>query len=510
MWLARTYGELELLAKAQSALDIIKDEKELPKKFAHDELSAVQADIFIKKGEVDNAVMELERAVDLSKNKDERVRWSFILAQLYQMKGKTQEAIDQYARVTRMNPPYEIAFHAQIFQALASDRTADKKLIRAKLNKMLKDDKHIDHYDMIHYALADIDLKENKKAEAIEHLITSCVVSTEDTKQKAKSYLKLADIYFDDRSYTNAQKYYDSTSTVIAKEHERYEEILNKAEVLGDLVEQLEIIAFEDSVQKVAAMSDEEREKFIRGLIKDKEREEAERIAAEEAAREVLVDSRDNKPANNTASGNWYFYDQAQISRGMSEFRKKWGSRKLEDNWRRNDKSGSSIVEEEELTENGGSGKTVETEDAPWKNEEFYLDGLPMTDSSLTASNEKICEAMYRAGILYKEQLDDLDNAEESFEVLIDRYDEDCTYTPESFYQLYRILVEKERSESYFSAGLGSEGYKKIILNRYPNSDFARLIENPNQLQADSLRRKRNQMPMLPCMARSEAKGMVK
>jgi hypothetical protein len=38
---------------------------------------------------------------------------------------------------------------------------------------MLRDDKHIDHFDMLHYALADLDLKERKDSMAIEHLMTA-------------------------------------------------------------------------------------------------------------------------------------------------------------------------------------------------------------------------------------------------------------------------------------------------------------------------------------------------
>jgi len=492
MWLVRTYGELQLFAKAQTAVDIIlDDEDKLPKRFPHDELAAVRADIYLKKGEVDNAILQLERAIDLTKDRDDKVRWSFILAQLYVQKGKTEEAIKQYAAVAKMNPPYEIAFHAQIFQALASDRTADKKSIRAKLERMLKDEKHVDHYDKIHFALADIDLKENMRPEAIAHLRTSSAVSTTDTKQKAKSFLKLADIYFDDRTYSSAQKYYDSTSTVLDEEHPRYEEVQNKANVLNDLIEQLDIIVFEDSVQKVAGMDEDERKKFIKKLIRDKERAEADREQAEEDARELLASQPVQQTPNAVAGkGGWYFYDQAQISRGMSEFRKKWGGRSLEDDWRRKDKSGSALIDEEEVAqeESIGDGTGKEEGDEPWKNEEFYLKDLPLSDSALTASNERVCEAMYRAGIIYKEQLNDFDNGQESFEVLIDRFDDDCTYTPESFYQVYRIIKVKEQEVSYF--GTPSTQYERIILNRYPGSEFAILIENPGQLAADSLKRK--------------------
>ena len=155
-----------------------------------------------------------------------------------------------------MNPPYELAFHAQIFQALAYNK-GDTKSIRKKLKAMLRDDKHIDHFDMIHYALADLDLKERKDSSAIDHLETSVHVSTTDTKQKAKSFLKLADIYFEDRDYVPAQQYYDSTRSLLNEAHARYEEVDTRARVLGDLVEQLAIIEREDSLQKLMGLDPE-------------------------------------------------------------------------------------------------------------------------------------------------------------------------------------------------------------------------------------------------------------
>jgi hypothetical protein len=77
----------------------------------------------------------------------------------------------------------------------------------------------------------------------------------------------------------------------------------------------------------------------------------------------------------------------------------------------------------------------------------------------------------------------------ESFENLHSRFDE-CRYTPESFYQLYRIYKEKEEVENFFSLdGSGSEMYANIIFERFPNSEFARLIRDPNVLEADAARR---------------------
>ncbi|HEX2617388.1 MAG TPA: tetratricopeptide repeat protein, partial [Flavobacteriales bacterium] len=161
LWLARTAIQVEQYSKAQSALDEIKNQKELPRHFPHDQLSAVQADLDLHRGKVDDAITSLEHAVEIADKKKDRVRWSFILAQLYQMKGMEDKAIAQYNKVARMKPPYEMGFHAQIFQALAFDR-GDSKGLRTKLRRLLRDEKNVDHFDMIHYALAELDLKENK------------------------------------------------------------------------------------------------------------------------------------------------------------------------------------------------------------------------------------------------------------------------------------------------------------------------------------------------------------
>ncbi|HRH37514.1 MAG TPA: hypothetical protein PK760_04175 [Flavobacteriales bacterium] len=493
IWLARTAIELDQFGKAQSALDQVREAKKLPKGFDTAELDATQAALEIARGKVDDAIMNLERAVPAAKRKRERVRWAFVLAQLYQLKGQEEKAIDEFAQVVKMGPPYEIAFHAQIFQALAYNK-GDSKSLRKKLNGMLRDDKHIDHFDMIHYALADLDLKERKKPDAIDHLETSVQVSTTDTKQKAKSFLKLADIYFDDRAYVPAQQYYDSTKSLLSEEHVRYKEVETRARVLGDLVEQLNIILREDSLQAIMGLDPEEREKKIKAIIRAREEAEAEAARKEEEAR-AAADAAP-PPATAPAGGGaprgaWYFYDPAQISRGYANFKKKWGNRKLEDDWRRKDKSGTALaLNSPEETEEEGDKEEKEEKEAEWKDPAFYMKDLPQDEAAIASSNARICGALYTSGMIYKEELLDVDNAIESFEVLNSRFDE-CRYTPEAHYQLYRIYLEKERNGWVDLMGsTSSKMYADIIVERWPTSEFARLVKDPNALQGDEVRRK--------------------
>lgn len=498
VWLARTAIQLEQYGKAQSALDEIRNQKVLPKHFDHGELEAVQAELDLKRGKVDDAIVHLEAAIPNAESKRERVRWAFVLAQLYQVKGMEEKAIKQFAMVSRMSPPYEMAFHTQIFQALAFNK-GNSREIRKRLNRMLRDDKHIDHFDMLHYALADLDLKERKDSMAIVHLMTSARVSTTDTKQKAKTFLRLADLYFDDRAYADAQKYYDSTKTILAEDHLRHGEVSTRARVLGELVEQLAIIALEDSLQALSKLDGKELDRKIRGLIEDRERAEKEKLLAEEEARAAAENAppeagRTPPAGGGGTRGGWYFYDPQQIGRGLANFRKKWGTRPLEDDWRRKDKSGSALAEvEEEEEEEGEEKEEKDKKEDEWKDPSFYLKDIPKDDAALEASNSRICAALYTSGVIYKEQLRDPDNAIESFEVLNGRFEE-CRYTPESYYQLYRIYLEKEQTTNYFAPdGMGSSYYANIILERWPDSEFARLVRDPNILQADEVRRKQEE-----------------
>ena len=497
LWYARTAIQNEQYAKAQSALDEVKGQKVLPKRFPHDQLSAIQADVNLKRGKVDDAIVDLEHAVEIASNRTQRVRWMFILAQLYMAKGMEEKAIAQFNKVARSHPPYELGFQAEIFQALSFDR-GNAAVLRKKLKRMRRDEKNKDHYDLIEYAMADIDLKENLDSSAIVHLKTSARVSTIDTRQKAKSFLKLADIYFDDKRYPPAQQYYDSTSALLAETHKRYEEVKIRAEVLTELVEQLDIIAREDSLQAFAKLDPEEREKRVRKLIKERERAEEEKAQAELEAREVNPNgttTTDNKPKPGGELNAWYFYNSTQLARGLAEFKKKWGTRTNEDDWRRKDKAGSATaLNTEEPEPEEVDGKDKKDGEAAWKDPASYLKDVPTDTASLDASNAKICSAMYIAGTIYKEKLKDLDNAIESFEVLNNRFEE-CRYTPESYYQLYRIYLAKEKTGTFFDLdGKGSAYYSNIIIERWPQSEFARLVRDPNQLLADDELRKKEEM----------------
>jgi tetratricopeptide (TPR) repeat protein len=479
LWLARTYGEKGDFNKANNFIKLATGDKDFPEKLSL-ESKLIAADINLKQKNYSNAIVQLETATALVKRKKTKARITFILAQIYQERKDGEKAIRAYNQVLKLRPGYEMEFYANINQALAVNNKVNTAAIKAKLHKMLKDDKNKEFFDQIYYALADIELKERNREAGMDLLQKSADASVNNSKQKAKSYLKLANLNFEDRTYTFAQQYYDSSSVLLNPNHEDYGMVINRKESLTQLVINLKTIQEQDSLQKIAAMGEDERNLFIDNLILADLEAQEERIRAEEVALQNLNNNQSLTAGINT--GGWYFYNINAMNFGKTEFTKRWGNRKLDDDWRRSDKNSNNF---------GSNNNSDENSPTPeLGNRTNYLQNLPLSTSQLDSSNFLIDQALYGNGILYKEKLNDIPNAIESFEELTARFNKSKNLLT-SYYQLYRLYLQKETSAGSnfvsFDAQSSSAYFKDKILLEYPDSEFAELIRNPNYKKAEDV-----------------------
>ncbi|MDQ3046658.1 MAG: tetratricopeptide repeat protein [Bacteroidota bacterium] len=483
LWMIRTQNEIGSYSQSELLIDEIRTADDFPKEKAFErEFSLVQADFHIKRGDYTPAVKHLTRGIALTKKKKERARYLYVLAQLYQKLGDNSKASQYFAMVPGLHPYYDMEFNAQINRAKLYDiSSGGSKAIKKKLMRMLRDDKNVEFQDQIYYALAEIATKENDTPLAINYLNKSIKASVNNNTQKALSYLRRADIYFDQTEYTIAQANYDSTMTFLPKDYVDYKIIEEKKKSLTSLVTNLEIITLEDSLQNLAGMSVNERNAFIDKLIsrvEDEERkqEEARLLAQENQA--FLNTNTQPTVVDPGAGALWYFYNQTTISFGIGEFSKKWGSRKLEDNWRRSEKD--QVLANNLIDENGeplDSLSNDSTAIAQLKNSKnkkdraYYLKSIPLTPDALAKSHQREVEAFYNVGSIYKEELLNNKKSVEAFEELLKRYPEN-KYKLSTYYQLYRTYLAMNNQSR-------SDYYKNIILNDYPTSEYALLIKNP-------------------------------
>ncbi len=500
LWMVRAKMEEDEFGKASSLLKLLQEESQLPQEIQSD-FKAVYADFHIRNERFDKGIEKLEEAIVVTKDKKTRARYTYVLAQLYEIENRGNDAISAYQRVVKMHPNYEMVFYASINQAMAyNKRDGNSEAIKKLLKKMLKDGKNVEYYDQIYFALATIELEEDNKELGIEYLIASTKATVNNNEQKGISFMTLGDIYMEDRAYKTAKSYYDSTLIFLPQDDLAYEDIEDLDEGLARLIVNLDVIALQDSLIHLATITDKEREKILMAIIAAEEEQEDERIAA-------LIDGNNDEnrqavdksvPLGNSRNsgggkGDWYFYNPSSMSFGYSEFQRLWGSRTLKDDWRRSVASSRGITQNDFGDDQSDMpSETFQRRDL--KNLEEYLADIPLTDDKMKESESMLEEALYNAGVIYNEDLDDVDNAVEMFDELTQRFPS-SKHLATSYYQLYRLYVKKENEGNYFGAGYrdNSEYYKGVILEDFPLSEYAKIIRNPNYLKEAEIAKRRRE-----------------
>lgn len=482
LWMIRADNEIGSYSLSEELIDELRSAKDFPKdRLYAREFALVMADLYIKRGDYQQAIRHLTRAVALTRKKITKARYIYILAQLNEKAGDTQKASMYYSMVPKLHPSYDMEFSARINHARFYDVSqGGSKMIKKQLMKMLRDDKNVDYRDQIYYALAEVANKEGDVPTAMDYLASSIKASTTNTSQKALSYLKRGDIYFDQPEYKKAQANYDSAITFLPKDYPDYKTIETKKNSLTDLVTNLNIIAHEDSMQTYARMTEAERNVAIEKLIKQLEEDEKKAEQASKLEKDKILSATpvSGTPVGGSSmAGSWYFYNSTTVTFGIGEFKKKWGTRKLEDNWRRSEKELILATDQDvDLTKDSSKTKNNLSTDlvltGSTKDKSYYLNQVPLTNDALTASNARIVDAYYNAGSIYKEQLMNNQKSVETLEELLKKYP-DNKYRLSAYYQLYRtnLAMNNQNRADY---------YKNLLLTNYPDSEYAKLIKNPN------------------------------
>lgn len=446
----------------------------------------VYADIYLRQKNYAPAIPHLKQAIENNKKKAVKSRLTFILAQVYQHENNCKLGVQTYQKVLKMNPTYQMDFNARMNMAKCYQGGTTGKEIKALVFKMLKDSKNKEYQDQIYYVLAQIELKEKNMPKAIEYLKLSVQTSVNNNKQKAFSAMELGEIYFKNQEYTPAQAYYDSTMLFLPKDYVDYAKIEERKDILSELVKHLVVVQREDSLQRIAGMSESERTKFIDKLIAAEVELERKQQEEEQLRQLQIAQSIENnnglKSVTQQGAATWYFYNSTTLNYGLNEFKAKWGARKLEDNWRLSSKEINMETQNAQTTdgddgdegldgEKGVNGKT-QKQALNKKSREFYLKDLPLTKSKIDSSNARLERAWFGQGIVYKEKLNNYDKAIEAFEELLRRFP-NTTLAANTYYYLFQLYDQQGMSNE-------ADKYKMLLSQKFPDSDFSKILNDPD------------------------------
>ena len=516
LWIARIYIEQNKYSEAKLLLDELQEtalsqkkktlkgvfnvfkkknpeENQEPKmiKSLQFEIYKTQADLAIKRKQLDDAAFSLSNAVKTVNNKQEKARLYFILGQIYQEKGTVDSAQENYSKALSAAALYEVSFNARLNRAMLGN---NNKLSKG-LDKMLRDGKNAPYKDQIYYAKATLELNRGNDDLGKAYFTSSAFYSTSNKRQKALSYEKLGDLSFKQKAYISAQKYYDSCARFMPEAYPNGDVVKSKSMKLLDLVNSLESAQFEDSVQRIAKMPEKEQTEFLKALIKDIKKEQ-QRLKEAQAAKLLALQQQSNTNQN-TSTNKWYFNNSKLKEEGSNEFRKLWGTRENKDDWRRSDKIifADNKVEKDGPAIDSAKVDLAVNQSSDTLSVESLRKGLPLTDSLFEKSIIKEMEALYTSGLLYKELLSEDKLAIAQFEKIFEK-NRICLTDLSAAFQLYKLNE---------NSGLGNQ-YKDYIIKYYPNSDVANYFKDPDFFTKQKEGRIAAQKEYLALISRYESK----
>lgn len=491
--LIRTFTEHREYNNGQAAIDFVQKEK--LSKVNQKNLLLEKAYFYQEQGDYDNVIRNLTAVAPMLTKRDRPGRIYFIIGQVYQKLGFESEAYNYYRKCLATNPEYEVDFYARLYLAQVTEISRSKSVNAAlkSFKKLLKDSKNKEFKDKIYYELGLFELKQKNLNEAIANFNKS-VREGSNKRIDGEAYLRLGEIYYDTlRKYELSQAYYDSATSALPQDYEGYAEIKARHEVLNDFVKNLNTIKWQDSLLVMSNLDSVQLRARIDSTF------EAKKLLAEKKTSKkkkglfnrVEIVSETNNVFNTADGGSltdetadWYFGNPSAMSMGQTEFRRIWGDIPLEDNWRRSLRSASTTIVNRNTPGVEAPKQDAQEQAAPPPADPVEAEyvriskQIPKTEEQKKEALKKIEDAYFNLGDIYYFKLQEKDNAIASYNKLLQRFPQ-TEYEPEILYKLYLIYKETDPAKS--------ESYATLLKTKHPESNFAKILENPDFLKESSL-----------------------
>lgn len=492
-WLAKCYVEEGWLYDAE---DVIRNmQRDSLHWRAVKEWDYTYADYYIHTGEFDKAIPYLRKVIKHEMRRKQRAREWYLMGQLQAAVGNKTEAYKAFKHVIRQNPPYELEFNARISMTEVMATGRSKQMV-GRLKRMAASDNNKEYLDQVYYAMGNIYLAEKDTTKAIEAYEKGNEKATRSGIEKGVLLLHLGDLYWAKEKYGDAKRCYGEAIGLLDKERKDYKQLSDRSKVLDELVPYTDAVYLQDSLQALAAMPEEERNKAIDRVIdalKKKEREERKLQAQAEAEKAQSQNGGNINNTPTTPTGNqqekglWYFYNQMAVNQGKTTFQRQWGKRENIDNWQRINKTvvgtvGSTSDAEELTDEQRDSIFAAEqlqdslaqiadsVQNDPHKRE-YYLKQIPFTPEQIAESNNIITDGLHHAGVIFKDKLDNLPLGEKNLRRLADNYP-DYENMDDVYYHLYLLYSRLNRPQT-------AESYVDMLKNKFPESKWTALLSGP-------------------------------
>ena len=463
IWRAKAHIRIDNEELAIETLELLLKKPDLPD-FIREDANTALAMAYTKLDSINTVRNYLWEATKTSKNKAQSARNLFVLGQLYSLdKIKDTASIVFKKLINFKQAPYKFRIHAEIELAKNSVSDSSSLAILERYKKLIKNRDNRPYLDAIYYQVAVLEQERDSLNEAILNYNKSLRAKNGGAKQKTYSYEQLAKIYFKDLDYVTSGAYYDSILQVAKNKNTlRIKRFERRAKNLSSLVKYEKNLQKNDSILTLAALPKEQLEQYFQEYI-DKIKKEDEELAQKKLNQISFGSSFGGGLQSTKAKGKWYFYNTQSLGFGKGEFKRIWGNRPLEDNWRISDKS----IIANEPNEDKDFITNIKN---PRYEISTYLETVPTSAKELDSLIFDRNTALFELGLIYKEQFKNPLKATRNLERLLVSNPDKELILPANYhlYQLYLLTGNAKATQ-----------YKDFILNSYPDSPFSKIILNP-------------------------------
>ncbi len=499
--LAKCYSELDWLYETEELLQRIERDT-VPEKLKR-EFAQAKGNLLLKQERYEEAIPHIATGIKRSGITGlEKAREYYLLGQLYAKTGNRKAAYKSFGKTISTSPPYELEFNARIRQTETASDENHKKILR-KLKRMSRSSKNKEYLSQIYYAIGNIHLSQKDTVEAVRAYETGIAEGESGGYGTAMLHLSLARIFWEQEKFSLAHDNYSKALPLIGEETPGYDEVKFRNDVLGSLVQFTDIVEKQDELLYWATLPPEKLNPIIDERVKEEKRKEELRKRQEKKLeRESKGSELDNagkqagmEIVNQNEKQQWYFYNPQMVSQGIRSFKQKWGDREIKDYWRFSHEISSLMISDtipQDTTlysdsiglDSLATDSTLLVADMVQENSlndsisndpttrEYYIQQIPVTDEQKEAAHKALRNALFEAGIRFKDNVNDKGLTLKYLERVPEEYP-GFERLADTYYHLFLACSRWDEPEK-------AELYKNLLVEHYPDSAMTKRVQEPD------------------------------
>ena len=440
-WRTLIYINLQQYELAKSSLEKELEDNKISKRnlsLLYDSMS----ELHYKKGDYVALIKSLKKAVKHSSSQEQIRRSYFIIAQSFMNLNKNDSASVYFQKSidTKANNFSDIYLDANLKLSLLKKQELDEDYF----NRMLRQPRNLMASSKINYYYALNSYEKGNYNDSEIQLKRSLKKIDDDKNLKVKVYNKLFEVNFDRKDYLNASNYLDSVLNIIDANTKDFFVLNKKREKLNsitDLEKQNKLI---DSLLYLSTLDSNKLKEVL------------------SPAQNNFETTKDKRTSNQKSLGVFYFNNKTAIENGKKEFKRLWGNRNRIENWR--------LISQNIFISENNSNRSNETKSNKLDTNNFDTKSIPYMKYQKDSLNKIKNYNYFKKGLYLYEYFEDLATSENNLLKVDPKIVSKNDYL-QSRYYLYKIYSSPE-----FKNNEKSKELKSLILNNYPNSIYAKIL----------------------------------